>query len=216
MKKNLYLFLLIAICAVLTSSCAKENEVNQEIVELSDVRVNNENSNEVVMTDSDVEKRLPPVPTFGEQKSETSYVDKDGSNIRISYDGQGTRIETRYFFNHPNLKMLTVTISNDGTIQEGIVFGHNNEKKKLPPDWLDKALTASGNDIAYKVGITTAKIVTTNTKAQPNQVYTEPKPQPVVVERQPRIASAEEPNIETEPTPPVSEKNKDNQIHNQK
>lgn len=214
MKKNIYLFLIIAVCAVFASSCAKENEVNQEIVELSDVGIDNANSNEVVMKDSDVEKRLPAVSTFGEPQPETSYVDKDGSNVRISYDGQGTRIETRYFFNHPNLKMLTVTVSNDGNIKEGIVFGHNNEKKKLPPDLLDNALTASGNDIAYKVGITTTKMVATNTKSQPNQVYTQPKPQPVLVERQPQVAETVNEKAEPEPTPPLSEEKKGNQIDN--
>ena len=216
MKKNICLILVIAICAVLTSSCMKGNEVNQEIVELSDIKIDDGKKNEVVMTDSDTEKRLPPVPTFGEMKEGTTYVDKDGSSVRISYDGQGNRIETRNFFNHPNLKMLTVTISNDGTIKEGIVFGHNNEKKKLPPDLIDNALTTSGNDIAYKVGITTTKNTSSPTKAQPNQVYSQqtpvytnipdPRRQPVYTQPQPQT----EPELtqqEEQPqsTPPPAE-----------
>lgn len=204
-------------CAVFTSSCLKGDEVNQEIVELSDIKVDDGKGNEVVMTDSDTEKRLPSVPTFGEKPEDTNYVDKDGSTVRVSYDGAGNKTETRYFFNHPNLKMLMVTISNDGTIKEGVVFGHNNEKKKLPPDLIDQAMSAQGTDIAYKVGITTTKIVGTPTKDQPNQVYTQqnpvytnipdPRRQPVYTQPQPQ--PQQEPELtneeQTEPTRPLTE-----------
>ena len=219
MKKNFFLILIIAISVVLSSACLKGDEVNQEIVELSDIKVNDGNGNEVVMTNSDTEKRLPPVPTFGEKSADTNYVDKDGSTVRISYDAAGNKTETRYFFNHPNLKMLTVSVSNDGTVKEGIVFGHNNEKKKLPPDWIDQALTTPGTEIAYKVGITTTRMVSSPTKAQPNQVYTgmpEQRQQPVYTQPAPQPQPQTEPELTKEEQPQPTPAPTDNPTVEQK
>ncbi len=112
--------------------------------------------NEVVFDDAGFEKQKVTVSTFGEVKEAQTYTDRDGSEVRISFDAAGNKIGMRKFFNHPNLTFLQVTETTDGT-KEGVVFGHNGEKKKLTPEMIEQAFIMPGNDLAGKSGIYSVK-----------------------------------------------------------
>ena len=157
---------------VFNLSCTSLTGKSQETVDMPDVKVDKGNKgNEVVFNDSAFEKSQGSVATFGESKKEINQTIKDGSQITAMSDGYGNKIETRYFFNHPNLKSLTVKTFADGH-QEILVFGHNGERKKLAPETIQQVLTTSGNDIANVAGINTKKIEST----QPIYVKNSPPP----------------------------------------
>ncbi len=157
---------------VFNLSCTSLTGKSQETVDMPDVKVDKGNKgNEVVFNDSAFEKSQGSVATFGESKKEINQTIKDGSQITAMSDGYGNKIETRYFFNHPNLKSLTVKTFADGH-QEILVFGHNGERKKLAPETIQQVLTTSGNDIANVAGINTKKIEST----QPTYVKNSPPP----------------------------------------
>lgn len=126
---------------------------DEKTLDMPDLKVEKGNTgNEVVFDDAGFEKQKTTVSTFGDAKQPQTYIDKDGSEVRISFDGAGNKIGIRKFFNHQNLTFLQLTETTDGT-KEGIVFGYNGEKKRLSPELLENALTISGDDLAGKAGI---------------------------------------------------------------
>lgn len=183
--KRYFLVLPTILLAVFLTACSSNDDYSRTL-EMPDVDFEKgNNGNEIVFDDSRIEKKNKQVPTFEKPPQDVNYTNKDGSTIRVSYDGHGNKTETRYFFNHPNLKMLIVTISNNGD-KEGLVYGHNNEHKKLPIELIDQALTLQGNEIAQKVGIYSTKRESSTTvvrTTQPTQTYPkvpDPRIRPVV------------------------------------
>lgn len=154
MKQNLLLIILFLLIG-LTSACSVKDK--QPTIAMPDINIENVKSgNEGISNDSKVRAENKQVPTFGEKQKDQTYTDKEGSTVRVSYDAYQNKTITRYFFNDPNLKMLIITETTDGT-KEGVVYGHNNEHKNLPSDLIDQAATAPGSEIASKVGIILTK-----------------------------------------------------------
>lgn len=222
-SKNLIIITLLLCASVITGCSAVSN---------TDERANNSNDNEqekkasggkVLTEDSIFDINLGQKATFGESKKEANQTAKDGSEISTMHDGYGNTVQTRYFYNHPNLKILTVKTLASGE-KEGIAFGHNGERKKLSPEASAQGLTASGNEITNLVGITTTKIqpaaqpvIVNNTQpanypkiqpVSPNPpIQTETQPTESVKSTEPQAETAK-PQVETvKPNPPtVSDK----------
>jgi YD repeat-containing protein len=150
---NKSLLILAVILLIGFQSACNSSEEHDKTVEMPDLKVEKGNTgNEVVFNDSGFEKQKSQVPTFGDIKQPQTYTDKDGSEVRISFDAAGNKIGIRKFFNHQNLTFLQITETSDGT-KEGIVFGHNGEKKRLTPELIQDALNISGDELARTVGI---------------------------------------------------------------
>ena len=157
MKIKFYTFFATVIFAISFSACSSASRTNYIAAKDNLNDKTNSKKYEIVFNDPGSEFTQKPTSTFGAVPKDNVYTAKDGSAVKISYDGYGNRIETRNFFNHPNLKLLIVTIKTNGD-KEGLVFGHNNEHRNLTNAMIDQALTASGNEIANAVGIRTTKI----------------------------------------------------------
>jgi hypothetical protein len=149
MNKNLFIITAILVVAF-QIACSSEPEKTMDMPDLKMEK--SKTGNEVVFNDSGFEKQKKTVSTFEDIKQPQTYTDKDGSEVRISFDSAGNKIGIRKFFNHQNLTFLQITEATDGT-KEGIVFGYNGEKKRLTPELIEDALTISGNDLASKAGI---------------------------------------------------------------
>lgn len=203
MKQNPLLIILFFLFALISACSIKES---QPTINMPDINAENAKSgNEGINNDSKSVNGDKQVPTFGEKQKDQTFTDKEGSTVRVSYDAYQNKTITRYFFNDPNLKMLIITETTDGT-KEGIVYGHNNEHKQLPPELIDQATTALGSEIATKVGITSTKRKSSNSIiVQNNQPMPEipkiPDPRfnpknPRTVDHQPEAQDVEEPNLE--------------------
>jgi hypothetical protein len=172
MNKNL--LILSVICLLVFQTACNVSEKAEEAMEMPDLKVEKGNKgNEVVFDDAGFEKQKNTFSTFGDVKEPQTYTDKDGSEVRISFDAAGNKIGHRKFFNHPNLTFLQLTEATDGT-KEGVVFGHNGEKKRLTPQMIEQALTISGDDLASKAGIYSVK----REKNRGTEVVKNPTPPP--------------------------------------
>lgn len=208
-SRNIIIITLL-ICASVITGCSSVSNSDERT---NDTKVEKTSSSDKVVTeDSIFDKNLGQKATFNESSKEATQTTKDGSEISTMHDGYGNTVQTRYFYNHPNLKILTVKTLASGE-KEGIAFGHNGEIKKLSPEAAEQGLTASGNEIANLVGITTTKIqpatqsVIVNKTQLPNyprNQSTSPNP-PIQTETQPtESAQSTEPQVETvKPNPPT-------------
>jgi hypothetical protein len=103
-------------------------------------------SNEIYITNADV-KEQDQVTTSNLRKG--GQLEKrllsDASVIETLVDGFGNKVETRYFKGHPRVRMLILRTSVNGN-QQVTVYGHSDTK--FVPELRDRALTASGDEIA--------------------------------------------------------------------
>jgi hypothetical protein len=202
MKLKFYLIFSTLIAILFVSACS--NSSDDEGVRMPDIKIGESKSgNDLVFNDFEIEQKSRAVRTFNLEKEESIQTMHDGSRIVSMRDGYGNIINTRYFFSHPNLYLLTLKIFANGQ-KEGIIFGHNGEHKTIPSDLLEQALTAPGNDIASKVGIFSTKIETSKQLTivpnnQSDQIYpATPDPSMSPVEIQPQT-----PEIKNETTTPL-------------
>lgn len=221
--KIIALLILTISMVCLFSSCSltkdHDNTINMPNFKIEDGK----KGNEVVFDDSKIEEKNRQLSTFGEQPKDQNYTDKDGSSVRVSYDGYGNKTITRYFFNHPNLKLMIITETTDGT-KEAIVYGHNNEHKKLEVDDVNKIVTASSNEIASKVGINAIKrenstpTIVNNTQSLPK--IPDPRFDPNKLPEQPSTETRESKSEVENEQPPIDHKQtvakekKNNEIEN--
>lgn len=186
MKKINVTHSFLVLFVVFLSSCSI-NKTYETTLDMPDVNVQKENKgNEIVFNDEAFEKQIEQTATSGQGNKGTVQTTKDGSEISIMQDGYGNTVETRNFYNHPNLTVVTIKTFANGE-KEGLAYGHNGERKKLSPDAISIALSAGGNEIASSVGINSTKIQSTGKTVMPitnqDQVYS--KPEPVYVQPQP-------------------------------
>lgn len=203
--KRITLLILTISFLCLFSSCRLTKDYDKTI-DMPDFKIEDgKKGNEVVFDDSKIQEKNKQLSTFGEQPKDQNYTDKDGSSVRISFDGYGNKTITKYFFNHPNLKMMIITETTDGT-KEAIVYGHNNEHKKLEVDDVNKIVTATGNEIASKAGITTIKrensapIIANNPQSLPK--IPDPRFDPKKLQEQPSTETQESKSEVENETPP--------------
>ena len=227
------LLILIAIFSLSFSTACNLTKTYEDTLDMPDVKVDKGTSgNEVVFNDSVIEKKTEQKATFGESKKGVNQTTQDGSQITTMDDGHGNLIQTRYFGNHPNLKMMTVKTFADGH-QEIIVFGHNGERKRVQPEMIQQSLTASGTDIANVAGIKSTKLEPSQAKIvkntpppfYPSATYPTPESfqnrdqtPPVTNETEPQTAESVEPKpVKTQPeTPTQPDKNNTQLTQNRK
>lgn len=122
----------------------------------------NPNNNEVVITDADLVDRNKQVSTTQERTQMAKRLLPDKSEIETMTDGYGNKTETRFFKEHPRLRCVILRTSAEGN-QEVTVYGFGSDTKVVA-DLGDKALTASGDEIANAAQLT----VTRGTSETPN------------------------------------------------
>lgn len=116
------------------------------------------------------------------------------SQISVSFDGRGNKIENRYFDNHPRLAFLLVTTPVKGE-QQVTVFGKNGQSRKMSVNQFNDFLNASPDEIADAAGI----LEPVKPVAPPPQIATKIEP----VQTESSIASAVQPQPSPEETTPV-------------
>jgi len=103
-------------------------------------------SNDVYITNADVKKQDQVTSELQQGDQLGKRLLSDQSVIETLVDGFGNKIETRYFTGHPRLRMLILRTSVNGK-QEVTVYGYGSDTKFMP-ELSDRALTASGDEIA--------------------------------------------------------------------
>jgi hypothetical protein len=117
-------------------------------------------------------------PLSGRGLRETIKAAPDSSQLTTSYDSFGNKTEVRVFNNHQRLKLLMLRTSVNGQKQV-YVYGQNGEVEGLPEHMLDKATTASADEIASLAGITQNRQEKDHSSyAQTNQSITPITPAP--------------------------------------
>lgn len=101
---------------------------------------------EIVITDADLKDKDKQISTDQPSTQLAKRLLADKSEVETSIDGFGNKTETRYFKEHSRLKLVILRTSVDGN-QEATVYGYGGNVETLT-DLGDKALTASGNEIA--------------------------------------------------------------------
>ena len=144
-KQTLILFF-IAIVSLVGFGCSSAQESAGEELKLDDGYKVNE-SNEIMIDDSAFNDKNIPVSTLGERLPESTRTVADNSKVTSMNDGHGNVTETRMFPATARLKMIIVRTSTDGSRQV-FVYGQDAQVKQLPPEWHDRALTASSDQIA--------------------------------------------------------------------
>ncbi|HEX8250896.1 MAG TPA: hypothetical protein VF599_22165 [Pyrinomonadaceae bacterium] len=76
----------------------------------------------------------------------------DNSQIVIMKDNFGNKVETRTFRFHPRLACVILRTAADGK-REVLVYGQNGDLKTLPPEMIDRAMTARSDELANAAGI---------------------------------------------------------------
>ncbi|HVE59130.1 MAG TPA: hypothetical protein VNB22_20065 [Pyrinomonadaceae bacterium] len=156
MNFRLNIFLLLAVfSSALFSACTSvESKTSEEVV--IDSSSSKPSSDEVVITDSDLKgKTDSQISTDQESKALAKRILPDNSEVETLIDGFGNKVETRYFPEHPRLRLIILRTSADGK-QEATVYGYGTDTK-IVEDLGDKAMTASGDEIANTAGLNTTR-----------------------------------------------------------
>lgn len=142
MKKSLNLLILLAI-ALLLAGCSTKSRVSKTSAATAD-GLNASPARAQNLSPNGQPGDISP------QKSTARSETKNGaynSEITLMTDGFGNKVEKRLFNDHARLSYLTVRTPVNGT-PEIEVYGHNGQRRTLPADMLDRALTGSGDEIA--------------------------------------------------------------------
>ena len=111
---------------------------------------------EVFINDSSVSSDGKYSSKVIRENNESTVTADDGSQINTTYDAFGNKTEIRKFFNNPRLTQVLLRTSVEGERQI-YVYGQNGEVEPLPQNMLDRAMVASGDEIAAAAGITSVK-----------------------------------------------------------
>lgn len=188
MFKLLISFLLL-FSAVAFSGCTRVN--SSELREVSFDDNNSKTSNEVVITDADINRGF-----LNGDKSEQIQILADNSQVLTMFDGYGNKIEKRYFKGHGRLELVMIRTAIDGSKQI-FVYGFGTDIVTMPNDFAEKALNASADEI-----VETAKLKTPR-PFKPSFPVATPKPLPTparttVIESLPQVKAEETPKPEVQ------------------
>lgn len=129
---------------------------------MPDVNLNDgykpDNTGDVKIDDGELNKDKLTVSTFADPKKGEFSLMTDGSKLQTMYDGAGNKVQVRFFPGHRNILLVKIYTSPNGE-QRGIVVSQSGEAKLMPGDLFDKAMTASGDEIARTTGIRSTKYV---------------------------------------------------------
>lgn len=146
-------FLLISF-VILFSACTKTSEQSavREKIFLDD-GTGGKNEGEVEIEQSSVKDAETQISFSQEFHQNSDETESGGTQVSTMYDGFGNKIERRFFFQHPLLKAMVLRTSTNGQ-REVLIFGHNGEVKTVPQNMVDKAMTATADELAKSAGIT--------------------------------------------------------------
>ena len=145
----LFLVLSLTLISACTISEAS-SESRQELV--IDDQSQQENPNEITITEDDVKRQVLQNLSTGTNSPEQTIIADDKSKITTTFDGYGNKTETRCFVNHPRLDCVAVMTSANGKKQT-LVYPVGSGAKNLPENSAVKALTASADELANLVGV---------------------------------------------------------------
>ena len=144
MNFKIVIFLLLAVSAsTFLSACTSVKSKETEEVVFDDKK--STPGNEVYITNADVKKQDQVTSNLQKGGQLEKRLLFDASVIETLVDGFGNKVETRYFKGHPRLRMLILRTSANGN-REVTVYGHGDTK--FVPELVDRALTATGDEIA--------------------------------------------------------------------
>ena len=167
--------LLILIFTLCFSACASvENNIVQKEIVIDDGF--KPVSNYVEINDNDIKsiERQQLVQKIKNKDSRSILPDK--SEVETLIDGFGNKTETRRFKDNLRLKLLVLRTSVGGT-KEVTVYGYGSDSIKIVYDLGDKALTASGDEIANA-----AKLNTTRNDLEANNFTKKPKTETIKIQ----------------------------------
>lgn len=171
MNYNYLLSVIIALCIVV--SFIKVNKSRAEIDRVEAVAVIDEyingskNKND---TGEDLLGEMEEPNSNSLPGSQDTKTYASSSKLETMTDRYGNKTETRCFDFHPRLRCVMLSTSADGQ-RKIFVYGQNGDVKGLPENMLDRAMTASADDIANAAGIVLAptRLATPPAYAQTNK-----------------------------------------------
>ncbi len=144
------LLLLLGICLLACSfGCSAKSSDEVVIIEDS---ADAQNSGEVVFSDHWDSLEISSTANQQTLAQSTKSKGNDNSEITTMIDKYGNKTEMRAFLGHPRLASILMRTSPEG-IRETFVYGQQGKVKPLPADMLDRALTASADELANSAGI---------------------------------------------------------------
>lgn len=132
------------------TACSSNNQ-SEEVV-INDKEVHASNSDEVVISDNFNFQGDSLGANLNESAQTKTIRAKDNSEITIMVDGKGNKSEMRVFSNHPRLASILVRTGVDGK-KETFAYDQYGKVKPLPENMIDKAMTASADELANAAGI---------------------------------------------------------------
>lgn len=198
------LFLIFPAAAVFLAGCAPVAVRETPEVVIRD-KSNEPAGSEVYINDADLKKGSQTILTVQETTQQPKRRLADRSEIETLTDGFGNKTESRYFENHPRLRLVVLRTTADGR-REVTVYGNGGDTK-IVPELNDTALTASDEEIANAAKLTQSgppaqPLFVKRSKSAPNPVAPLPSsafPKPVA----PAVERLE--NVEPQATPAATE-----------
>lgn len=153
MNSKILIYILLTLFSLFSFACSVSQAASEDRAEVVfDDGKHSSSGDEVVIDDNDLNLK-------GAQNTNSSRIPEemtenlgDSSEVTTRFDGYGNKIETRKFQNHPRLDLILLRTSTDGK-REILVYGFGKEVKSLPPEMIDRALTASGDELANAAGL---------------------------------------------------------------
>jgi YD repeat-containing protein len=178
------------------AACSKNNNAESEEVFIDD-GFKTVVKDEIVIEDSPFENAAGSATSRSLSGSrEITIIAPDGSQLTTMYDAFGNKTEKRVFDGDTLLQLVAVRTSVKGDKQIS-VYAQNGAVKQLPPDMLEKVLTATADELATAAGIYEGRREET---AQPMIVQTnQPRLQPMPSYRFP----IQQPQVESAPVQPT-------------
>lgn len=147
--------LLITIISIfIAASCSdggKSGTANKKEIFIKDDYRTTKNG-ELLIDDRDFQHAQKPIATSRVGSQDTPKPIADNSQISTMIDGFGNKTETRIFVNHPLLQRIVVRTFAGGR-KKVFVYGNNGDVNGLPTNIINKAMTASANELANSAGI---------------------------------------------------------------
>lgn len=154
MNRFLSLFIILVVSFLfLSAACSKSDEQlsERESVFLDDGN-GNQNGGEVAIDDTSVRDAETQSAIERNGYQESDKTESDGTKISTMYDGFGNKTERRFFRQHPLIEAMVLRTSSNGQ-KEILLFGHNGEVKSVPQNMIERAMTASADELAQAAGI---------------------------------------------------------------
>ena len=162
MKYNYFLMSIIAVCIYVSYANIQKSNAGSANVEFA--ALVNDYINKTQNSDPGGEKSLAERETnsltSGNGSRQQTRILGDNSKLNTMYDGFGNKTEARCFNNHPRLTCIVMSSAVNGQ-RRAMVYGQSGDIKELPEDMLDKATTASPDEIANMAGIYAVRQQTT-------------------------------------------------------